>query len=779
MKRNSEGSTLIVGIIIFTFVIIVMTAMLSMIVGNYKARASESKRVENLYGAESGLDVAYNIIGQTFNAAVAYGKNKVTELGNGASPNRDYERLINDINHWQDSLKDQTATSEDKKEYRKHISEDNTYIELLKNEEFKRAFKEFLYDSKSNDLDETKNTENVDELAKSILGKKYIVDRSESENNGRYQLVNFNRNNGEQDPTLLVYDDKNPTQGLDPNKDKSGIHYTNGVKDNKKSVDNKKLADGYPLNIPVLNNQECIVKVTSNFETISANEPNLRAVQATYTIKVPDYMQSLKTYSIFNNKSLVVGKNMNINNINNFNVNGDVFVQGEMKSEDETGEIAYDKYLGGIKIDKSKNVNFNDNVITRSTFNVIDDFGVKVKKNLYARNVYAGKGKDFASGLGSDNSSTLDIANDLVVDNDLTLKAKNTNITIGNFYGINSYTINDKDDAKKRNSSSIIVNKDESDEKNPFTSSIHITDEVWIMGVAYINTVGSLGKYETGESVGVKGNYKAYSENTGSDVDSNISFSYYDPLQLMDGNLIQKSEHFRDYWNDSNNKNHIDPGGVTLSGDSSKIHSIGAIFDGTQVQYNYHMEDSLGVIPEKKRDYATKVYKIGEATATDDDYTNGEDSATDVSELMDLSNIDYSLKDQVKKSEKAIFNKEDRKVIIRECSGDDSIEGLEDPKSDIIINAKDGILNAVIATAGDVEIDQNVTFNGSIITNGNLDIKGDGITINKDSDVVKKVQAENIDLFESVFKDGKYDVSNTEDYDLSSYLANKLWKIIK
>lgn len=784
MKRKSQGSTLIIGVVIFTFVIIVMTAMLSMIVGNYKARASESERVENLYGAESGLDVAYNIIGQTFNAAVTYGNNKVTELGNSDNTNSTfYKSLIKDISHWQECLKDQTATSEDKKEYREQISKDKADIELLKNEEFKRAFKEFLYDSKSNDLDET---ENIDELAKSILGKKYIVNISKSQNNGRYQLVNFNRNNGEQDPTLLVCDDKHPTEGLDANKDKSGIHYTSGVKDNQKSVDRILVVDGLNLKIPVINSQECIVKVTSDFETISTNGPNQRSIQATYTIKVPDYMQSLKTYSIFNNKSLVVGKNMNINNINNFNVNGDVFVQGEMESGDETDEIAYDKYLGGIKIDRSKNVNFNDDVITRSTFNVIDDFDVKIKKNLYARNVYAGKGKDFASGSGSDNKSTLDIANDLVVDNDLTLKAKNTDITINNFYGINDHTINDTDDTKKRNSSSIIVNKDKNDYKNPFTSSINITGETWIMGAAYINTDG---KYETGESIGIKGNYDAYSTIVPSDANKNLQLEYDKPLWLINGKLIDvidKGKHFVDYWNETNNKNNIDTGGITLSNnDLTKIHSIGAIVfknnNGTQIQGpNYHIENDAkdSTISKKKEDYASKVYKFGESP-NDYDYKNGEDGATKVSELMDFSNMDsnYKLNDQVKKSEKAIFNKENRKLIIKKSNGEDSI--YDGPNSEIIIEAKDGILNAVVATAGDVEIDEKVTFNGSIITNGTLDIEGDGVTINKDSNVVKKVQSENIDLFESVFKDGQYDVNNAENYDLSSYLANKLWKIIK
>jgi len=65
MKRKKRGAALIVVIIVFMFVFTVSMAMLSMVASNYKARVAESKRVENLYASDSGLDVAYNIIGKT------------------------------------------------------------------------------------------------------------------------------------------------------------------------------------------------------------------------------------------------------------------------------------------------------------------------------------------------------------------------------------------------------------------------------------------------------------------------------------------------------------------------------------------------------------------------------------------------------------------------------------------------------------------------------------------------------------------------------------------
>lgn len=71
-RRKRKGSSFIFVIIMFMFVITVSTAMLSMVSGNYASRVSESKRIENLYGAESGLDIAYNIAAKTIEEANQY-----------------------------------------------------------------------------------------------------------------------------------------------------------------------------------------------------------------------------------------------------------------------------------------------------------------------------------------------------------------------------------------------------------------------------------------------------------------------------------------------------------------------------------------------------------------------------------------------------------------------------------------------------------------------------------------------------------------------------------
>lgn len=111
MKRKKYGSSYIVVIIIFMFVSTISMAMLSMISANYKARVVESKRVENLYSSESGLDVAYNLIGKTFDAAAQYGNLRVKRLqsltkdsnDDETSPyNQDFIDLKIDIDYWKE-----------------------------------------------------------------------------------------------------------------------------------------------------------------------------------------------------------------------------------------------------------------------------------------------------------------------------------------------------------------------------------------------------------------------------------------------------------------------------------------------------------------------------------------------------------------------------------------------------------------------------------------------------------------------------------------------------
>ncbi|MGL5379673.1 hypothetical protein [Clostridium sp.] len=109
MKK--KGSTLITVVIMSALLFTVGGAMITMITSDYKLRITESKRLQNLYGAESGIDIAYNIIIKTFNVAVKEGnkvvEDKYNEIQNNSELSSNSEYIINTLNkEFEDKFKD-------------------------------------------------------------------------------------------------------------------------------------------------------------------------------------------------------------------------------------------------------------------------------------------------------------------------------------------------------------------------------------------------------------------------------------------------------------------------------------------------------------------------------------------------------------------------------------------------------------------------------------------------------------------------------------------------
>ena len=396
------------------------------------------------------------------------------------------------------------------------------------NDEFKKAFKNFI----DGTINKEGNTEpTIYKLSDSIENTTYYEVNYDGKINFTTSKVEFPVNIK---PSLWVpkIDQLNPQ----------------GIKEESNGISFDSSSNKYTI------------KVKSYFKTQAANTgvigENSRTVQATYVMSVPNYKDiyfqnvtgELHEYLAFKDRALTIGGNMNVNSATGLTVNGDMFVEGKdptLTSETRT----VDKYHGGITISDSKQVKFNDDIITRNTINIQDDVEATINGNLYARNVYAGK---LDNGFAS--SSILNVNNidankgQVIIDNDLALKAsKSSTINIKDFYGINDKNINyengdisnrgNSDDVTK-SSSSIIVNG------NDDSTNINITNSAYIMGTAHINTKDDNG-YQTGESAAVKGNYKAYSV----PLNETEKFAYYDPLQLLDeSNVFNKANHFAQYW---------------------------------------------------------------------------------------------------------------------------------------------------------------------------------------------------------------------------------------
>ncbi|GEA29218.1 hypothetical protein [Clostridium diolis] len=803
MVRKKEGSSLVTVAIISFVLITVATAMVSMTVGDYKMRMTESTRIKNLYSSESGLDVAYDILVKTFDAATIYGT-KQTEIYK-TSP-------------------DITAIDDEIKSIRKDDSIHNKdeqikSLEAQKNEMLDSYFKRIFYTFiDGGDLQESSAPNNENELRKSIKGLKYVA--VDSNGNESYEGVSINTENTSAIDLFVGGQTVNDDDGI-------------GYEEVPANLQNGK----------EYSSRNYTIKITSQYSTEDTNGTTKRKLQTIYNLLVPDYKDvafserntELPKYTFMNDKAIIVGKNINVDNAN-FSVKGNIYVEGDGYEDLDGNEEsrAYDKYIGGVVLnaDSNKDIVFNGDVITGKTFNIRNNVNATINGNLYAMNVYAGNER--ADDPHSMNS-TLDVkevdgnGGEVVVDNDMTLKADNTDITIDKFYGVNDKNIkyndqtgidgtNKTDKPLGRTSSCIIVNGNEN-------SNIKINKEAYIMGVAHINTTNV---YNTGESVGVKDNYIAYSipeedddsfkEEKFKDKSSDTDES----LQLLDeDNVIKKSNHFVKYWGD---KLELDnAGGIYLpiktpDHPERNTYALGAIVylykDGTSeaeakvLGSSYRLNNIPTIVSDKQKEFASKVYNVGGKNLTEDQknslYESLGNNKDKVSELMNIDGVNDEYKnknkiffkefddssdeapDEESNNEKAIFS--DKNIIIQSSNKDEIVKDGED----IIISVNsNNTLNAFIATSGDVTINGNVEIKGNIIAEGNMNIGGgsEQKSIQYDNELSNRIQAAHVDLFDSVFGHMRDDSSenpsggNTSnlvvEYDLNKFIKNTLWKIIK
>ncbi|CAH0437135.1 Conserved hypothetical protein [Clostridium neonatale] len=300
------------------------------------------------------------------------------------------------------------------------------------------------------------------------------------------------------------------------------------------------------------------------------------------------------------------------------------------------------------------------------------------------------------------------------------------------------------------------------------------------MGTAYINTEN---KYQTGESVAVKGNYKAYSVE---DPDkANQQFEEDDPLRVLKGSLKEKVDHFVKYWSKEENKEGLLSEVIKLP---SEVHSVGATVSEGNVNNSTNYDSEI--IKTKKAEYAARVYKLDNVEINEENkddyysYYNNED-IINIEQIINLSNLDgYNIESEANKDYKALFDNS-KKIMEIKSGNNDEIE-ITDKK--IKITAKDGELNAVIVTNGDIIIDDNITINGNIITTDNLNIEGSNVKIKEDKNVKDKVIESKSDLFKEIFgvmtseeitqNEATQNILNSQ-YNIDDFVKINRWKILK
>ena len=689
-KRKKKGSTFLIVVVLMSIIFTVGSTILAVTANDYKLRINESKRLQNLYLADSGLDIVENIIIKTSQKAIEYADKEVKK------------QLLN-------STSDALSNSYDV------------------NNEFKAKFYEFL----------TIKKDNLDIMQYLILNKEVIT-----------SVNNTGSSIGVESGKIVQDEDKD---------------YIIEIPEN-----------GYLVNKNNNEIENITIDVKSTFETKDEDLKHKRTVSTRFTIVAPQYtaeISDVNIYPVFDGKVITADGNMEVNGYTNgessLNITGDIWIKGNSDSEKfNTPEFTFEKYKGGIDLENS-NFTMNGNIYTNESLSLRNNVGSTITGSLYARNLYIGK--EANSATSSDNKIT--ITKDVIVNNDLALNAQNSVIEIqNNFYGINDKTVDSSTAEKALNSSSIIVNESKD-------SSLTVNNDSYILGVAYLNATDSnRNKYQTGESVAVKGNYLAYTDVQGVlDGVKDVTLKYYSPLQLLESidgisSAETKAEYIYNYYNSENNNNEkrnykFNNGGVTLN----NVKSVGTGVDseGKITSNNIDLDETPEEISDKRNEFARNVFAMGDSTEFNNLYESQTVERT-VANQIDYSKIKTMESNYINKSNVILKGEDNEAIIIKdnEYNGEKIYEGL-------------------IITNGDITIQGNFEFKGSIITTGNIIFEGQGNrTITYDANVIKDILAEYKELQE-IFKVGKSTTSqikinsNSNIYNKDKFLTTTAWKIEK
>ncbi len=488
-----------------------------------------------------------------------------------------------------------------------------------------------------------------------------------------------------------------------------------------------------------------------------------KKLKAKYEIKIPEYNTPYYTES----SVLAVNRNVGWSKAiaaegdlkayeGTLIVNGDIYVKGNSGTFGGISTMA-----DNTQIIVSGNISSMKNIQTASSDSVI-----QVTGNVYADDFQVA-GKD--DGDNTVQRSMLTVNRDdedlnntgsVYTFDDLSLNGKLSEIYIENsYYGVSNGELSFEPD----NSSSIIINTEDIGSGSVLT----INNKVRIAGTSYINVLYEGNKYQTGESVAVKGNYRAYSYQFINpsipkfDRD-NINFEYYDPLNLAHsfkdtGSTLKpkdKSEYFKLYSDEK--KDTLNLGG-DLGININPLDSInlGVLIHNNSVKPWEFPVDFDDIIEKPLNDYMRQVYYMGadDTIVADDDLSiNPQDERT-VSYWVNFSNLPAPIDTPTLdlKRELILLDGSSKKYAIIGRNADDSMIPVDAEKIDLGSNPD---VKGIIMTQGDIHICGEINFTGTIITNGSIyfsDTNTKNLTY--DENYVALKIAENISVLENVFID--------------------------
>lgn len=446
--KKKKGASLAYVIVVLAIIATIGTAIVSLSLANYKAIIVDSKKTQNLYMSESGLDEAKVKINNLTSKAVEAGNNAVTKSSIENLTSENIESIQNEIF---------------KKEYKKYIH--NNLKSLFKIKEGHVFFntKGFKYEKEDNYYD---------------IELVFINNNKLDLDNGINQLSDLDKNfifvlpkNKKSDKEILSL----------------RLNSKFNVKDGNEIKNYKDILLTFEIEVPDYNG-------------------------AYYTEKIPVYNIWQQGLVVGENLNINQNSNLNINGSvcvsANYNFEDNKSYKNESQNKNASGIVISG---GDLSIDNGTLVSKQDIILNgeNGELKVLSSVG-ESDNGVYTHNLGIYSFEDLNSNKVFGNSKNLkgnkiETKVPVYTMNDLIMNGLNSTIKLQDgFYGINSNSGDKTLTGEKQNSSAIIINS--KDLGNG--SSLDIKNKAVIMGSAYINTLGE--SYQTGESLAVKGNYIAY-----------------------------------------------------------------------------------------------------------------------------------------------------------------------------------------------------------------------------------------------------------------------------
>lgn len=477
----------------------------------------------------------------------------------------------------------------------------------------------------------------------------------------------------------------------------------------------------------------------------STHNGSNRTIEASYSIKVPDYEKPLDIV----NDMVYIKENVLWTKA--ITTDGDLVVQCDEAVIN--GDIyAYGNSSNSVLVDKSSNtteLTINGNIFTNRWITTNRNMADLVVNNgdVYCNSIIIPSGVEDAS---------ININNgDLNTYDDIELNGKQSSIAIdGSYYGFNDGSGSVAHDQ----SSAIIINSDDIDSVSN-RSTLQITGRntgnhlshipsldypasdngIYVFGTMYVDLTGP-NYYQSGESLSIKGNYRAYSRMLDPEVSraskfqpDKISFGSFPPMVLissLDGNspLVADKAHYFRYSNE-------DHGGLrTGVNDSISLSNIKYML-GSYVDND--VNDFTGSLPTyeplrimKERDFNYLVKEMGDLGELNPDIHDTTSSISfskiDVDDRVNLSSSNNMRSYDTTTQELVVINSSSD-VYIYSGSAPGSMGG-----GDISVRVPtDAVIsNGIIATGGKVYLSGRFTFNGFIAASDDVIIMGDRVELN-------------------------------------------------